>query len=98
MTTSFSERDWFERIVEEVIRRLLARGVGVQTAPPRADLVLDEKVVSLSTLDGRIGAVQRVVVSPGAVVTPAVKDELRERGVELIRAGQASGTGNRKAT
>ena len=86
MTPGVSEREWFERIVEEVIRRLLERGVGVRTEPAaNAELVLDEKVITLRTLEDRIAGIRRVVVQPRAVVTPAVKDDLKERGIELVR-------------
>jgi hypothetical protein len=52
-------------------------------------LVLDRRVVTLADLPDRIKAVQRVVVPQGAVVTPAVKDELQQRKIQLI-VGEAN--------
>lgn len=59
--------------------------------PPtdRRTLAVGERVVTLATLAGRLDGVQRVRVSPGSLVTPAVRDELRKRQIELVR-GAAS--------
>ena len=76
----------FERIVQEVIRRLLAQGVSIQLPEtPVTELVLDQKVIALGLLEGRLNGIRRVVVRRRAVVTPAVKDELRTKGIELQR-------------
>jgi hypothetical protein len=78
--------DLFERVVQEVIRRLIAQGMTVQR--PEAvvtDLMLDQKVVTLNQLEGRLNGIRRLVVKRRAIVTPAVKDELRTRGIELQR-------------
>lgn len=99
-----TERGQLDRIVSEVLRRL--GGVQLPAAqsapslaaaaPPAASspgpgtLSVDDAVVSLATLDGRLEGVRRLQVAPRAVVTPAVRDELRERGIEL--ASQTSGS------
>jgi hypothetical protein len=77
-----------ERIVVEVIRRL---GL-LDTNPTRergiadgTDLTLVEKVITTRTIDSRLTGVSRLLVPPRAVVTPAVKDELKSRNIELIR-------------
>jgi len=52
------------------------------------------RVVTLSELEGRLSGVRRVVVPAGAVVTPAVRDELLRRGVDLsFEAPQAEAGG-----
>jgi hypothetical protein len=56
------------------------------TAAPAGELVLNCRVVTLSEVDGRLGAVRRLVVPPGAVITPAVRDELSRRNVTLAYA------------
>jgi len=69
--------------VDRVVREVLAE---LGLAPPVApgdELVLSCQVVALSELDGRLEAVRRLVVPPGAVITPAVRDELRRRNVTL---------------
>lgn len=86
-----------ERIVREVVRRLDAGSPPASrttitaspeaTPPPPAPgtLSLAEPVVSLAVLNGRLAGLRQLVVSPHSVVTPAVRDELRARGVELVR-------------
>ncbi len=54
-----------------------------KSAPPADALVLADRVVTLAQLEGRPSGVRRVVVSEGAVVTPAVRDEVRRRGMTL---------------
>lgn len=86
MNQQFSP-EFIDRIVQEVIRRLAERGVGVgeTTGQNESELVLDSKLVTLATLDGRLTGLNRLVVNGRAVVTPAVQDELREKSIELIR-------------
>ena len=76
-----------ERVVEEVIRRLVNQGLVLDgaTTSGAAELAVSDKVVTLSTLDGRLAGVNQLVVSGRAIVTPAVKDELNDRSIELIR-------------
>ena len=87
---TFTEAD-VERIVVEVIRRLRAMenrsGPIVQDRNVRVnhDLVLTERVITLRTVEGRLSGVQRLLVPAKAVVTPAVKDELKQRKIELVR-------------
>ena len=78
--------EFIERIVQEVIRRLLKQGpAGGATAGGETELAVSDKVVTLATLDGRLTGVKRLVVGGRSIVTPAVKDELKGRSIELIR-------------
>ncbi|MBL9081025.1 MAG: hypothetical protein JNK76_04425, partial [Planctomycetales bacterium] len=43
------------------------------------------QVVTLAEIDGRLGDKRRLVVGPKAVVTPAVRDVLRQRNIVLER-------------
>jgi hypothetical protein len=79
-----------ERIVQEVVRRLLSLGMQV-TAKPQSTLTIDDRVVSLTTLEGRLEGVQQLMVEPKAVVTPSVRDELRARKIELVRMSSGHG-------
>ena len=86
--TSNLDPDLFERIVQEVVRRLLQRGVAIERpaeAKPPSELRIDAKVVALASLEGKLNGIGRVIVTRRAVVTPAVKDELKDREIELIR-------------
>lgn len=80
------DSEFIERIVQEVIRRLVERGIGVSgSSQNESTLVLDDKLITLATLDGRLSGIQQLVVGSRAIVTPAVKDELKDLSVELIR-------------
>ncbi len=79
-----------ERIVRQVVERLLREGA--PTTSPSAKgataghLRLETKLVTLASLEGKLGAETSVLSVPAkAVVTPAVRDELKTRGVELRR-------------
>jgi hypothetical protein len=77
-----------EAIVLEVIRRLglLSGGVAVaERSSTTADLTVKDKVVTMRQIEGRLAGVTRLVVARRAVVTPAVKDELKKHKVELVR-------------
>ena len=76
MTLTKEQIDW---IVAEVIRRLEL----VDTTTDR-DLRIAERVVTLRTIEKQLSGVKRVVVPQRSVVTPAVKDELRARKIELV--------------
>jgi hypothetical protein len=77
-------------IVVEVIRRLgLLDGrpkaaVGERSSST-AELLVTDKVVTIRSLEGRLSNVSQLIVGQRAVVTPAVRDELRTRKIELIR-------------
>jgi len=79
--------EFTERIVQEVIRRLVQRGVVVEGAPSidETELAVSDKIVALATLAGRLVGVKRLVVGRRSIVTPAVKDELNDRSIELVR-------------
>ncbi|MEO8498476.1 MAG: hypothetical protein ABI614_25715 [Planctomycetota bacterium] len=81
------DHELFERIVQEVIRRLIERGAVVGGAKDAAasELAVSDKVVTLETLRGRLVGVKRLVVGGRSIVTPAVKDELTDRSIELVR-------------
>jgi hypothetical protein len=88
-----------ERIVLEVIRRLdllstdsAGVAVGEQTgvAPSKhssttAELTISDKVITMRSVEGRLAGIERLVVAAKAVVTPAVKDELKKHKVQLVR-------------
>jgi hypothetical protein len=81
MTVTPEQLEW---IVQEVIRRLRAAD-GHAAPPPAGELRLSDRVVTLAALQDRLASVRRVVVPARAVVTPAVRDELKQRQIELVR-------------
>jgi len=60
-----------------------APGASLKPVQPSDALVVNERVVTLAQVEGRASTTRRLVVPSGAVVTPAVHDELRRRGMVL---------------
>lgn len=87
MTLSAEQLEW---IVAEVVKRLRAEtSCGCQSsAKLQAAGVVEiaDKVVTTSTLRDRLEGIASIRVSRRAIVTPAAVDELRQRGVSLVRA------------
>lgn len=89
-----------ERIVREVIHRLTSeQAVGIQASSGRSQesqksrvLQVADQVITLSSIEGQLTGIQELVVPPKAVVTPSVRDELRNKNVELVRQGSACTT------
>jgi hypothetical protein len=49
------------------------------------ELVFSNRLVTMAEIAGRLDGIRRVTVDPRAVVTPAVRDLLRQRNIELSR-------------
>ncbi|MCR9120498.1 MAG: hypothetical protein NXI22_26495 [bacterium] len=88
---------FIQRVVAEVLRRV-KQANSSQSGSNNAiassvcpnTLFIDSPVISLSDIDGRLTAVKELAVPPKAIVTPAVRDELRWQKVALVRrAGSA---------
>lgn len=86
---SGTEHD-LERIVREVLRRLReyeitreirAESVGIKEQ--LGTLSLDDRVITLVTLKDKLADVERIIVPRSAVVTPAVRDELKKLKISL---------------
>jgi hypothetical protein len=100
MATARTEE--IERIVREVMAHLEVASKAANAAPadvpstvsPAArhgDVVVDSRVVTLETVAGRLEGAKQLIVPPAALVTPAVRDELRRKGVALVRGSAAAG-------
>jgi len=101
MATASTEE--IERIVREVMAQL---GVASHSAiasvePPTAPSVapqlpsagnvfVDLRLVTLESIAGRLQGAKQLLVPPGALITPAVHDELRRKGVTLVRGSAAA--------
>jgi hypothetical protein len=59
---------------------------GTLTPSCASELVLSTRLVTMEDIGDRLGGIRRVVVVPQAVVTPAVRDALRQRNITLSRA------------
>lgn len=95
MTDLTKNTELIEYVIAEVVRRLQqndARQDGRVTAD--STLELTERLITLATLPGRLEGVQRITVMQDAVVTPAVFDELRDRGIRLERGARRASVGS----
>ena len=86
-----------ERIVREVLQRLNGQAGTTATVKDEASqsategseakqdglLQIDKRVICLADVDGHVGGAKQLIVSQGAVITPAVRDLLRQSGVQL---------------
>ncbi len=88
-----------ERVVREVLAELKRAPASapqepapaLASKPANGELVLSTRLVTMDDIGDKLGGVRRVVVGPQAVVTPAVRDALRQRDIELSRATPAKG-------
>jgi len=82
-----------DRIVREVLRRLAETpsSSAPKSCPSEqqpvdtAELAIGDRVVTLESLRGRLDGVRRLAVDTNSVVTPAVRDHLRENKISLQR-------------
>jgi len=82
MTFSEEQVEW---IVAEVLRRLgVAVGREANRGKGGAELRIADRVVTMRSIEGRLTGVSRLIVKPRTVVTPAVKDELKVRKIEMV--------------
>lgn len=56
------------------------------------ELILKDRVVTLSTVESKLANIRSVLVHPRAIVTPAVNDLLRQRSISLIRRADGLGS------
>ncbi|MCE9606733.1 MAG: hypothetical protein K8U03_17725 [Planctomycetia bacterium] len=92
--------DEIERIVRDVMSRLASeRSVGpktVETETKQAvvanELVVEGRVVALEDLRGRLPGIARLSIAERAIVTPAVRDLLREKKIALVRRAAGAGS------
>lgn len=90
--------------VEAVVRTVLQRlrsSVHAESAPGvavAAALRLDQRLVALEHLRDHWNGLRTLQVPATCVVTPAVLDELRQRGVALERFTEASGNSTRTSS
>ncbi len=80
-----------EYVVREVIRRLTADGrfVPHNAAPTspvaQRELTVTDRLVTLATLQDKLEGITQITIARRSVITPAVRDELKQRMIELKR-------------
>ena len=53
-------------------------------------LAFNDRLVTLAALDGKLSGIKKLSVGRKAIVTPAVTDELRKRGIAVVRHESSS--------
>ncbi len=91
---NLTERE-IEWIVGEVVRRLQALTKSPATQinnthnnTHSSQLTLTDRLITLEALRDKLPTLKQLVVSTKAIVTPAVKDELKRHGIQLLRGSQ----------
>lgn len=81
-----------ERIVREVLARLTAadKKPAKSETPDTSAINLVGRVISLADLKQLPADFREIQVSTNALITPAARDELRERVVQVVRSEQKS--------
>lgn len=76
-----------DRIVREVVRRLrfMAAADDSPIVAEKSSLTIRDRLITLETLRGKVNEIHELVVLKTAVVTPSVRDDLRDRGIKLVR-------------
>jgi hypothetical protein len=79
-----------EWIVSEVVRRLMLQAANERVAvgersSTTAELTIDSKLVTMRTIEGKLTGINQLRVPARAIVTPAAKDELKQRQITLVR-------------
>jgi Tfp pilus assembly pilus retraction ATPase PilT len=81
-------QEQLEWIVGEVVRRLQSSTPSAQAAVVETQLALTDRLVTTETLRDKLVGITEVTTVPGAIITPAVIDLLRERKITLLRAAR----------
>lgn len=88
MADSRFDPEFVEFVVREVMRRL-ASGHAVQpsagTPTGNRELNITERLITMATVRDRLDGVTAVSISRRAIVTPAVRDELNQRQIQVKR-------------
>ncbi len=73
-----------EYIIREVVRRLTEMNQATP-ATTGVELVLAERLVTLRDIEKRLAGIAKVSVGLRTVVTPSVRDLLRQKKIQLVR-------------
>lgn len=92
-----AEIDRIVKIVIQRLKQLEKDGCNASSDAPGAannsavgSLEITDRVVTLSGIADRLAGVRKLLVTPDAIVTPLVRDEMKARGICLERSPRAS--------
>jgi hypothetical protein len=75
-------------VIEQIIREVLSRLAAIDAAgrtTAASELALTERLITLRDIEHRLSGVSKLTVGVKAVVTPSVRDLLRQKKIELVR-------------
>lgn len=79
--------DDIERIVREVLVRLTSADAAARSSQSTGnELTISERLVTLRDVEQRLTGVTKIHVGRRTVVTPSVRDLLRQKKIELVRS------------
>jgi hypothetical protein len=76
-------------VVADIARKVIARLVAGSDAPDTP--TVDDRVVSIGTLQQLPRSGKRISIRPDAIITPAAADEARDRGITISRTNDTPG-------
>lgn len=85
-----------ERLVREVLAQLAP--MPAPRAEATTELWLEQSVIAVRDLEERLAQVKQVVVPAKAILTPAARDFLKERGIQVRRATVVTPKASRPTT
>jgi ribose 5-phosphate isomerase RpiB len=83
-------------MIEAIVRDVLARltsGNGPAASATASEIVVTGKLITVESFPKKLSGVQQVVAQPGAIVTPAARDLLKEKGIVLVHRAAKSTAG-----
>lgn len=85
MSVNTLDQQHLERIVADVISRLMTPAASSSGAPSGTTPFIEEPVITQDLLIGRVNGSRTVRVGTRAILTPSARDFLRVRGIECVR-------------
>lgn len=79
-----------DRIVREVIRRLLRQTIDASQTNDSQTITTNDAVITSATIANLTGTPTTLLVGTRAVVTPAAKDEAKTRNISIARVNTTS--------
>lgn len=82
-----------ELIVNRVLERLRNTRFPARGGQESNELRVTERVVTARLLHDRLTGIQKLVLEPNSLLTPAARDLLKDKGIQIDQSGTAAGNG-----
>ncbi len=77
-------------VVPKITESKLVQPATEKPAGTSGEMRLSNRVITLTELKERLETIKRLIVPEKAIITPAVRDELRKRNIELVFGGSTN--------